>query len=295
LYDIIKRVNSFINKEKENLLLSKTKSDVCVGLYKPYFYTELTTSQMLKDKRLEVEKLGLLLDPRFIREEILFNGLLRNLQTLNFTYNIEDIETTSIEVLLKYKQLWITSTELMASETQNLLADYVKKGGHLIIYPTVPTLDLYLNPCTILKDQLDVQFTKSESPNKVEALGIEDLYTVFRNKEIFEAAKAQCIAKTEKDECCGIRKTIEKGMITAFGFAFGYTSDEHLNLVEKIVSSDKIKRQVKISDSDIQFVLRKSKNHSYLFLLNYHNEKKTFTVNNKKVTLTPFSCKVIKK
>jgi hypothetical protein len=156
-------------------------------------------------------------------------------------------------------------------------------------------LDLYLNPCTILKDQLDVQFTKSESPNKVEALGIEDLYTVFRNKEIFEAAKAQCIAKTEKDECCGIRKTIEKGMITAFGFAFGYTSDEHLNLVEKIVSSDKIKRQVKISDSDIQFVLRKSKNHSYLFLLNYHNEKKTFTVNNKKVTLNPFSCKVIKK
>lgn len=50
LYDSIKRVNSIINKGKEDLLRSKTKSDVCVGLYKPYFYTELTTSQMLKKK-----------------------------------------------------------------------------------------------------------------------------------------------------------------------------------------------------------------------------------------------------
>lgn len=294
LYDGIKRVNNFINKEKENLLLSKTKSDVCVGLYKPYFYTELTTSQMLKDKRLEVEKLGLSLDPRFIREEIFFNGLLRNLQTLNFTYDIEDLENTSLETLLNYKQLWITTTELMSSETQKLLVDYINNGGHLIIYPTIPTLDLYLNPCTILKDELDINFRKSESPNKVEVLGIEDVYTIFRNKEIFESTKTECIAKTEKDECCGIRKKSGKGYITALGFAFGYTSDEHLHLVEKVISLDKIKKQAKVSDPDIQFVLRKAKKHSYLFLLNYHNEKKTFTANKKKITLNPFSCKVIR-
>jgi beta-galactosidase len=294
LYDGIKRVNSFINKEKENLLLSKTKSDVCVGLYKPYFYTELTTSQMLKDKRLEVEKLGLSLDPRFIREEIFFNGLLRNLQTLNFTYDIEDLENTSLETLLKYKQLWITTTELMSSETQTLLVNYVKNGGHLIIYPTIPTLDLYLNPCTIIKDEFEIHFSKSESPNKVEVLGIEDVYTIFRNKEIFDSTKSECIAKTENDECCGIRKKSGKGFITILGFAFGYTSDEHLNLVEKVIGLDKIKKQVKVSDPDIQFVLRKSGKYSYLFLLNYHNEKKTFTANKKKITLNPFSCKVIR-
>lgn len=294
LYDGIKRVNSFINKEKENLLLSKTKSDVCVGLYKPYFYTELTTSQMLKDKRLEVEKLDLSLDPRFIREEIFFNGLLRNLQTLNFTYDIEDLENTSLGTLLKYKQLWITTTELMSSETQTLLVNYVKNGGHLIIYPTIPTLDLYLNPCTIIKDEFEIHFSKSESPNKVEVLGIEDVYTIFRNKEIFNSTKSECIAKTEKDECCGIRKKSGKGFITILGFAFGYTSDEHLNLVEKVISLDKIKKQVKVSDPDIQFVLRKSSKYSYLFLLNYHNEKKTFTANKKKITLNPFSCKVIR-
>ena len=295
LYDVIKRVNAFINKEKESLLLSKTKADVCVGLYKPYFYTELTTSQMLRNKRLEVDKLGLSLDPRFIREEIFFNGLLRNLQTLNFSYDIEDLENTNLESLLKYKQLWITSTEFMAAETQMLLVEYVKNGGHLIIYPAVPTLDLYLNPCTILKDGLEIEFSKSESPNKVEAFGIEDLYTIFREKQIFNADKDTVVAQTEKKQSCGITKKIGKGVVTALGFAFGYTSDEHLHLVERIISLDKIKKQLKISDPDIQFVLRKGPDYSYIFLLNYHNDKKIFTVNKTKITMEPFSCKIIKK
>jgi len=96
-------------------------------------------------------------------------------------------------------------------------------------------------------------------------------------------------------EACGICKRIGSGVITALGYAFGYTSDEHLRLYEKLVSLDKIKRQAKVSDPDIQFVIRKGKKYSYLFLINYHNEKKTFSVNSDKFTLKPFSCKIVKK
>jgi beta-galactosidase len=294
LYESIKTVNDFIKKEKENLLLSKTKSDICVGLYKPYFYTELTTSQMLKDKRLDVEKLGLQFDPRFVREEILFNGLLRGLQTLNFSYDIQDLENTSIESLLKYKQLWITTTEFMDAGTQTLLATYVKRGGHLILYPVIPTLDLYLNECTIIKEELNINFWKITSPNKVTVFGIEDLFTVFRDKQIFESEKNEIIALTEAAETCGIRKKVGDGIVTILGFAFGYTSDEHLHLYEKIVSLDGIKRTAKVSDPDIQYVVRKGEKYSYLFLLNYHNQKKSFFVDSNKITLNAFSYKVIK-
>ncbi|MBP9582325.1 MAG: beta-galactosidase [Ignavibacterium sp.] len=294
LYDAAKRVNSFIKKEKDNLLLSKTKSDICVGFYKPYFYTELTTSQMLKDKRLFVEKLGLTIDPRFLREEILFNGLLRGLQTLNFNYDIKDLENTSIEILLTYKQLWITSAEFMDGDTQSFLASYVKQGGHLIVYPVLPTLDLYLNKCTILQDELDISFSNSISPNKVEVLGVKDLFTVFKNKLIFESKENEVAAKTENGETCGIRKKVEKGTVTVLGFAFGYSSDEHLHLYEKIVLLHKIKRQAKVSDPDIQFVIRNGREYSYMFLLNYHNQSKMFTANSQKVTLKPFSYKIIK-
>jgi beta-galactosidase len=294
-YDSIKKVNSFIKKEKKDLLLSKTKSEICVGLYKPYFYTELTTSQLLKEKRLDVEKLGLSLDPRFVREDLFFNGLLRGLQTLNFNYDISDLENTSLESLLKYKQLWIVTTEFMDSKTQLLLANYIKAGGHLIMYPALPTKDLYLNPCMVLKQELKIEFSKSVSPNKVNAFGIEDLFTIFKDKQVFADNNSDVVAITESDEVCGIKKKVGKGVITLLGFAFGYSSDEHLHLYEKLVALDKIKRQAKVSDSDIQFVIRKGKKSSYLFLLNYHNQKKTFTVDSKKTVLGPFSYKVIKK
>ena len=295
LYDAIKRVDKFITKEEENLLLSKTHSDICVGLYKPYFYTELTTSQLLKEKKLYVDKLGLTLDPRFVREEIFFNGLLRGLQALNFNYDVQDLENSSLEVLFKYKQLWVVTTEFMDGATQSLLASYVKMGGRLIIYPAIPTLDLYLNPCTILKDELKISFTKSLSPNKIEAFGIKEVFTVFKEKQIFKITNEEIVSKTELGEACGICKRIGSGVITALGYAFGYTSDEHLRLYEKLVSLDKIKRQAKVSDPDIQFVIRKGKKYSYLFLINYHNEKKTFSVNSDKFTLKPFSCKIVKK
>lgn len=295
LYSAIKKVDNFINKGKENLLLSKTKADICVGFYKPYFYTEFTTSQLLNVKRLDVGKLGLLLDPRLVREEIFFNGLLRGLQSLNFNYDICDLENNAVEILLKYKQLWVLTTEFMNSDSQNLLVSFVKKGGHLVIYPAIPTLDLYLNPCTIFKDELKIQFTKSTSPNKVDAFGIEDVFTLFKEKQIFQTICEEIVSTTKTGEVCGLRKKVDKGMVTILGFAFGYTSDEHLHLYEKIISLDKIKRQAKVSDPDIQFVIRKGKKYSYLFLLNYHNEKKIFIVDSKKYALNPFSCKVIKR
>jgi beta-galactosidase len=183
----------------------------------------------------------------------------------------------------------------MDGDTQKFLATYVKKGGHLVIYPALPTLDLYLNPCTILKEELNIQFEKSTSSNKVDAFGIEDVFTIFREKQIFQADDGEIVSKTKTGEACGIRKIVGNGMITILGYAFGYTCDEHLQLYEKIVLSEKIRRQVKVSDPDIQFVFRKGKKYSYLFLLNYHNQKKSFTIDSKKYMLNPFSYKIIKK
>lgn len=221
--------------------------------------------------------------------------MLRGLQTLNYNYDIKDLETTAVDDLLKYKQLWIVTTELMDAETQKLLVEYLNIGGHLIIYPTIPTLDLYLNPCTLLIDGMDIQSRISESSNKVKVFGIEDVFTIFKRKQIYESKNTEVVSTTNKNEVCGIKKKIGKGTATILGYAFGYTSDEHLHLYEKIVSLDKIKRRANVSDPDIQFVVRKSGKVFYSFLLNYHNQKKTFMFDSKKIVLNPFSYKVIKK
>ena len=295
LYRVVKKCADFIKREKENLLLSETDAEVCVGFYKPYFYTELTASQMLKDRRLHVGILGLRLDPQFVREEIFFNGLLRGLQTLNTPYDVRDLQTSSVDALLAYKQLWVVSTEFMDADTQGLLVSYVRRGGHLVLYPAVPTLDLYLHPCTVMKDELNLHVEKSVSPNKVDAFGIEDVFTMLQEKQVFGCSDGEAVASTKTGEVCGVRKRIDGGWITALGFAFGYTTDEHLQLYETIVSFDRIRKAAKISDPDIQCVVRRGKKYSYMFLLNYQNQKKTVTVNSKRHTIRPLSYKILKK
>lgn len=294
LYDVITEIGNFINEEKDNLLLSETKAKICIGLYKPYFYTELTTSQMLRQKRLDIGKVGLKVDPRFIREEVLFNGLMRGLQTANYNYDIKDLENCDLENLLRYKQLWVTSAEFMDKNVQALIVSYVKNGGHLIIYPVIPTLDNYLNPCTLLKDSFDLDFHWEKSPNKVEIMGIKEFYTYTEDKQIYRVSGAEAVALAENGSVCGIRKKIDKGMVTVLGLSFGFIADEQYELLDKLVSLDKIDKDALVSDPEVQFVLRKGPHYSYLFLLNYHNEKKTFTVDHQQCTLEPFSCQIIK-
>lgn len=303
LYDSIKKVNRFIRKEEKNLLQSKVDSEICVGFYKPYFCTELISSQLSKEKKLNVEELNLYIDPRYLREEILFNGLLRGLQTLNYNYDIIDIEHSELKKLLKYRQLWIVSAEFMDAETQKLLADYVIKGGNLILYPVVPTLDLYLNKCEILKNALKIDFFTKNSADRISAFNIDDIYSPISGKQIYNDKNSGSVAFTEENEVCGIRKKAGKGEIIILGFAFGYTSNEHLELIEKLVRISKIKKAIDVDEDDIQFVVRENEKYRYIFFLNYHNQIKTFSfkkesaskkVKTKKITLAPFSYKVIK-
>lgn len=294
LYHSIKKVNSFIKKNEPDLVQSETKSVICIGLYKPYFYTELTSSQLLKEKRLDINNLGLNYDPRFIREEILFNGLLRAFQTLNYNYEIYDLEKRNLKDVMNYKQLWVVTTEFMDKDTQKFLADYVLQGGKLIIYPTIPEFDLYLNECKILKNELDLEFSFSLSDNLISFLDIIDVYTFSKRKMIFSKNEGDPLAYTKNNEICGISKKIGKGEVKILGFLFGYNTDEHLSVIDKIVKMDGIKREITPKDKDLQITIRYGIKNKFIFILNYHNELKSFRYKGKNYTIEPYSYKVIK-
>ena len=294
LFSRIKKINNFLKKEGEDFVSSETRSSVCIGLYKPYFYTEVISSQLLRGTKLNVGELGLYIDPRFLREEILFNGVMRVMQALNYNYDVKDLQESSLDNLLAYDQLWITSTEFMDAATQNLLADYVSKGGHLVLYPAVPTKDLYLNKCAVLKERLDINFTMESSGNKVNILGINDVYTNYQPKQIFTAEESDCIATTTDGKICGVRKKVGLGTATVLGIAIGYSSSEHLEVYDKLVSADGIKKSAKLTDPEINYVERTGKKFKYKFFINYHNEKKSLTYKKNKFTVGPLSYKMIK-
>lgn len=293
LYKSIKKVNAFLRKYETDFVKSKTVSEIAVGFYKPYYFTELITSQLLKEQRLDVEKLGLYLDPRFIREEIFFNGLLRALQTLNFNYDVIALDNINSLESNTYKQLWVVTTEFMDEQTQNYLAEFVLKGGHLIMYPTIPIYDLYLNSCNTFARKLNLDFVFSDSDNLIDFQNIKDVFTNFRKKLIFTQSVENALAFTKDGSVCGIQKNIGDGVITALGFSFGYSSDEHLKVYEEIFRQDKIRKTFKSSDDELQIIVRLGEKYRYLFVLNYHNEKKYFIYKRKKYLINPYSYKVI--
>jgi beta-galactosidase len=295
LYSVTQKIGRFIRKEKIQLLESRTKADICVGFYQPQFHTFLTSTQLWKESKLKVEKLGLHLDPRFVREELFFNGALRALQTLNLNYDIRDLENAEIEELLKYRQLWVVSTEMMDADTQMRLASYVEKGGSLVIFPAIPTLDTYLRECRILLDRLGVAAKYGPSPNTVKALSVDEVYTPTTEKQIFTGACGEVVSTARSGEVCGFRKSVGKGTLTAFGFAIGYTSEEHLELYRRIATLDKVRCDGVVSDPDVQIVRRRRRTHDYLFILNYHNTRKSFSVDSKRYSIGPFGWRIIKR
>jgi len=215
-----------------------------------------------------------------------------------------DLENSDLYNLLNYKQLWVLSTEFMDTDTQQKLADYVKSGGNMIIYPVIPSFDLYLNKCEVLKNELNINFSIKNSSHKVSAFGIDEVFTNFPQKQIFTATDDESIAFTKDKDVCGIKKKIGNGQVTILGFAFGYSSDEHLKLCEKILKQARIKKEIEISDSDIQYVVRESNKIRYTFFINYHNQKKKFyykfnyknrkSKSVKRITLNPYSYKIIR-
>jgi hypothetical protein len=119
-----------------------------------------------------------------------------------------------------------------------------------------------------LSEKLGLRFENARSGNKVDAFGIEDVFSLTEQKQIFESKEGEAIARTNNGAVCGISKRVREGRVTVMGFSFGYSTDEHLALYEKIIGLDRIKRDVKVSDPDIQFVLRRGKKRVYLFLMN---------------------------
>ena len=87
---------------------------------------------------------------------------------------------------------------------------------------------------------------------------IEKYKSIETLNQIYKAMNEEVIAKTKNNKVCGIRMKTGNGMITILGFAFRYTSEEHLRLIEKIVKLDKIKKQAKVSDPDIGVVISKN-------------------------------------
>jgi beta-galactosidase len=275
-FPLVKRMNRIVKASESLIIEAKRKAEVCVLFYPPYYATEL--------ERPETGASDITFNPSSIRRPAYFDGLLRVLQVLNIDYDMADLTKVSAEMLKGYKQLWAFTTDEMNARDQQVIVDYTRAGGNLVIYPYLPDREMSQKPCTIIRDAISI------IPSGKEVID-SALIDIYDRKDIKcanpqvtyseESLKgAEIIARTLKGSACGFSKVIGKGSVIHLGTWMGFDTEGHKPAYLAILERSGARlRQASCSNENIAVRERFTGDGSgVLFIGNYYNEEQTGSV-----------------
>jgi beta-galactosidase len=278
-FPLVKRMSSIIQSIEGLILNAKRKAEVCILFYPPYYATEL--------ERPEHGASALEFKFSSIRRPAYFDGLLKALLVLNIDYDMVDLSKASTETLKSYKQVWAFATDEMNARDQQVVVDYAKAGGNVVLFPHIPNREMTQKPCTIIRDALGV------SPSGKDVID-SPLIDVFNLKDIKCANPqityseqslmgAEVIARTLKGNICGFAKSLGKGSIIHLGTWIGFDTEGHKPVYEALLSKSGANiRQAEISNGFISVRQRfTSDNSALLFVGNYYNQEHTSKISYK--------------
>jgi len=261
----LRSFGKFIKTFGQKLAFTEKEFDTVFGFYTPYYATEYLKGKFAE--KLEGK-----------RDQLFFDGMARLLQLAGISYSLKDLQRSSLEELLSNPTLWVFCLDFMDGETQMKLVQYVERGGRLIIFPTLPIMDLSYWKKTILLDGLGIEISGKTRDNLVKVKGREILVrgetTVFRVCESSDAI----IARTPDGEPCGLLKRRGKGWVLILGFGISHVFDYHIELIKGFAREMGIRPSIVVEAGEVAAVVRSSvravKNGKYgfLFLNNYQDE-----------------------
>lgn len=264
-YKKIAHLGNLIKANEQPLLGTRQESVVHLGLIPDYYMTEYQsdfTREMCQELKL-------------YREELLFEGMGKGMSLMNIIYDGYDLTTNEPINVNEVKAMAVFSTRYMDEAVQKRLIDYVEAGGKMIIFPTVPVMDMLGNSCRILADWLNCNPVIHDFGFAKNIDDVENLI-IFNSTEL---QNEDCsFAMHDDGFTCGFEKNIGKGKVVAFGIGMShdyfYRDQVILNLfkklqVEPLVTSDSIKDKLLLSTRVGE------NNDRYLFINNIDEFDKT--------------------
>jgi len=297
-YPVIKNIGEFIEMHGQKLCECQNKALQTLIFYPPYYYREFTNPLFTGENLDDCSLGGCKLDARMVTDELLFESLGRLLAMDNQEYDAVDITNTDNAGLDRYKQIWSACTEQMDAQSQQMLLEYVRRGGHLICFPTLPKYDLDGKLCSILADGLGVSSEAicTDSDGIIRWVETREEMHAISYIEIFNAPRGKIIAKTRGGNSCGIKIKCGKGSACVFGTGFVYQAAAHKQAWQHLSLDINFKGLITCDNPLIITRTRLDKNNSgYFFMLNYHNQtlEGKISLNNQQVKLPPFSGTIV--
>ncbi|MBX9656664.1 beta-galactosidase [bacterium] len=202
MYDTMTMLNRWFRENGEALLSCELETDIAYLLYAPY----AAVSSWIPDERYwGIKGHGI---PRCGRQGLEEFSI--SLQEAGYTFGMFELESATDEELGGPKGVAIESSFFMDPASQRKLARFVKAGGRLFISGELPTHDLEMQPCTILKEAMN---------------GAKNV--VYQTSNMFEDGKfATIVAKAGIEPSVkhsgGMRAYVHRSENDAFVFFFSF-------------------------------------------------------------------------
>jgi len=178
--------------------------------------------------------------------------------------------------------LIVVSSSAMSADKQRNIVSFLKKGGKVLLLPTIPEVDDDLNPCTILKDFLsNIKLRTPDSGVKRATFGT---INNVRKKSLFVFEKmpdnAEVIGKEEatgKPIACKI-KTEGNGTIVIAGISWMASHFEQNQMLLYLLSKLDYQQKVVCDNQNIWHTLRSDGKNELLFLINLNTSVQTANI-----------------
>ena len=262
-YKLISHLGHIFKAAGKSLLRTAQETVVHLGIIPEYYMTEYS-DEFTQDICNELKQ---------YREVLLYEGMGKGMAVMNIAFEGYDLTDDSAIDIQKVPKLAVFSTRYMDPNIQIKLIDFVDNGGKLLIFPTIPVMDLEGRPCTIIKDALECEANINDFGFAKYIDDVENLI-IFNSTDFGNVENV--FAMHEDDKNIGFVKELGLGMIVAFGVGMShdyfYRDKVILNIFEKIDV-----KPIFTSDEKLSIISRVSKfKERYLFIINIDEyDKKT--------------------
>lgn len=274
-FPLVKRMNQIISTSESVIVEAKRHAEIAVLFYPPYYATEL---ERTIDGASEV-----VFNYSAIRRSAYFDGLLKALQVLNVEYDMLDLNKQTGN-WAKYKQIWAFCTDEMNAAEQQKIVDYAKAGGHVVIYPNLPLREMNGQPCTIIRDALNIKPIGTDSFDSalIDVLDLKDIKCA-NPQMVYDANDLmgdEIIAKNIQGKIIGFHKSIDKGKVAHVGTWWGFDTEAHKDVYMKLLGLSDANLTNATADNFFITVRERftQDKQAMLFVGNYYNEEQLTSV-----------------
>jgi len=173
--------------------------------------------------------------------------------------------------------LLIPAASAMSRQAQENIVNFVKAGGHAILFGALPETDLSYAPCTVLRDFCGNPTTVTQTLRKplateFPAAGLR----VYGNQLLCSVADLPADAEelafdNRRGLCLGFRREVGSGSISWLGVTFLLTTFDQTRMLEWLLERDGAKQLIRSSNRNVMTTLWEVDNKRVVFAMNLYS------------------------